>query len=128
MAKRVISAFAPLALGDSGHVGFRVAAYALGDLAAKPVIFGIPVSLVGVGALATGVIVTVFYMLMVDVWRLRFSQRLGWAGWVLLAAGVVRLAVMTFPRNQWDQIVAPCAWSLARNFFLTVPGLGVMAT
>jgi hypothetical protein len=127
VAQRVIWAFALLALGDTGHVGFRVVAYALGDLAAKPVILGVPVSLVGVGALATAITVTFFYMLMVDVWRLRFSQPLGWAGWTLLGAGVVRLVVMAFPQNQWDQIVAPYAWSLLRNFFLVVQGLGVMA-
>ncbi len=126
-AQRMIWAFALLALGDSGHVGFRVVAYALGDLAAKPVIFGIPVSLVGVGALATAITITFFYMLMVDVWRLRFSQPLGWAGWALLAMGAVRLAVMALPQNQWELTTAPYPWGLVRNFFLTVQGLGVMA-
>lgn len=127
MALRVIAAFALLALGDTGHVGFRVVAYALGDLAAKPVVLGVPVSLVGLGALATAITVTFFYMLMVDIWRRRFSQPLGWAGWGLLAVGVVRLVVMAFPQNQWDLLVAPYAWSLARNFLLTVQGLGIMA-
>src|SRR5512140_2256358 len=41
-------AFALLALGDTGHVGFRVIAYALGSLEAKPLVMGIPVSLVGI--------------------------------------------------------------------------------
>ena len=126
-AMRVMLAFALLALGDTGHVGFRVIAYALGDLAAKPVILGVPVSLVGLGALATAVTVTFFYMLMVDVWRLRFFRPLGWMGWALLAAGVVRLVVMAFPQNRWDLLVGPYAWSLARNSLLTVQGLGVMA-
>jgi hypothetical protein len=127
VAKRVIWAFALLALGDSGHVGFRVVAYALGDLSAKPVIFGIPVSLVGVGALATAITLTFFYMLMIDVWRLRFGPKLGWAGWVLLAAGVARLIVMTFPQNQWELTTGPYPWGLIRNLFLTVQGVGVMA-
>jgi hypothetical protein len=127
VAKRVIWAFALLALGDSGHVGFRVIAYGLGDLAAKPVILGIPVSLVGVGALATAITVTFFYMLMVDVWRLRFNKPIGWFAWLLLVAGVARLVVMAFPQNQWDLVVPPYGWSLARNSFLVVQGLGVMA-
>jgi hypothetical protein len=127
VVKRVIWTFALLALGDSGHVGFRVVAYALGDLAAKPVIFGIPISLVGVGALATAITVTFFYMLMVDVWRLRFNQRMDWFAWLLLAAGVARLVVMAFPQNQWDLVVPPYGWSLARNSLLVVQGLGVMA-
>jgi len=36
VAKRLMWAFALLALGDTGHVGFRVVAYALGGLEANP--------------------------------------------------------------------------------------------
>ncbi len=119
VATRLIWAFALLALGDTGHVGFRVVAYALGGLEAHPL-------LVGLGALSTAYTVTLFYMLMVDVWRLRFRRALGWFGWLLLAAGVVRLIVMVFPQNQWDQVVPPYEWGLFRNTFLVVQGLGVM--
>jgi hypothetical protein len=119
VAKRLMWAFALLALGDTGHVGFRVIAYALGGLEAHPV-------LVGMGALSTAYTVTLFYMLMVDVWRLRYNKPLGVFGWILLAAGGVRLIVMLFPQNQWGQIVAPYDWSLLRNSLLVVQGLGVM--
>ncbi len=120
VAIRLIWAFALLALGDTGHVGFRVVAYALGGLEAHPL-------LVGLGALSTAYTVTLFYMVMVDVWRLRFNRALGWFGWLLLAAGVVRLIVMVFPQNQWDRVVPPYEWGLFRNTFLVVQGLGVMA-
>jgi hypothetical protein len=126
VAQHVKWAFALLALGDTGHVGFRIIAYALGGLEAKPVLLGVPVSLVGIGALATAITVTLFYMLMLDVWRLRFGHALGWVGWLLLAAGIARLGVMAFPQNQWDQVVAPYDWSLARNALLTLQGVGVM--
>jgi hypothetical protein len=119
LAKRMMWAFALLALGDTGHVGFRVVAYALGGLAAHPV-------LVGMGALSTAVTVTLFYMLMVDIWRRRFNRPLGIFGWSLLTAGVVRLAVILFPQNQWGQIQAPYDWSLLRNALLVVQGIGVM--
>jgi hypothetical protein len=119
VARRFMWAFALLALGDTGHVGFRVIAYALGGLTANP-------ALVGLGALSTAYTVTLFYMIMVDIWRLRFNKPLGWFGWFLLAVGVVRLLVMTFPQNGWEQIVAPYGWSLFRNAFLVVQGLGVM--
>jgi hypothetical protein len=119
VAKRLLWAFALLALGDTGHVGFRVVAFALGGLEAHPV-------LVGLGALSTAYTVTLFYMLMVDIWRLRYHKTLGVAGWMLLAAGAVRLAVMLFPQNQWGQSVAPYDWSLLRNALLVVQGVGVM--
>ena len=119
VAQRAKWAFALLALGDTGHVGFRVIAYALGGLEAQPL-------LVGLGALATAITITFFYMLMVDIWRLRFNKSLGWFGWLLLAVGMIRLAVMAFAQNQWDHIVAPYEWSLLRNALLTIQGLGVL--
>jgi hypothetical protein len=119
LAKRMMWAFALLALGDTGHVGFRVVAYALGGLDGHPI-------LVGMGALSTAYTVTLFYMLMVDVWRLRYNKPLGVFGWFLLTAGALRLVVMLFPQNQWGQIVAPYNWSLLRNSLLVVQGVGVM--
>jgi hypothetical protein len=119
VAKRMMWAFALLALGDTGHVGFRVVAYALGGLEVNP-------ALVGLGALSTAYTVTLFYMLMVDVWRLRFHKPLGIIGWTLLGAGVVRLIIMAFPANHWEQIIPPYSWSLFRNALLVVQGVGVM--
>lgn len=126
VARRFLWAFALLALGDTGHVGFRVIAYALGGLDARPVILGVPVSLVGIGALSTAITVTLFYILLVNIWHLHFQKPLGWFGWMLVAAGVVRLVVMAFPQNQWERIIPPYDWSLARNAFLVIQGLGVM--
>jgi hypothetical protein len=126
VAKRVMWAFALLALGDTGHVGFRVLAYSLGGLEAQPVVLGIPISLVGIGALATAITVTFFYMLLVDIWRLRFNKPLGWFGWFLLATGVFRLIIMLFPQNEWSAVVPPQPWGLIRNLPLMIMGLGVM--
>jgi hypothetical protein len=111
--------FLLLALGDSGHVGFRVLAYARGGLQANPV-------LVGVGALSTAVTVTIFYMLLVDAWRLRYERPLGMAGWFLLGTGVLRLVIMLLPGNDWGQVVPPQPMSLIRNIPLAILGIGVM--
>ncbi len=126
VAKRVMWAFALLALGDTGRVGFRVLAYSLGGLEAQPIVLGVPISLVGIGALATAITVTFFYMLMVDIWRLRYNKPLGIAGWFLLAMGVFRLVIMLFPQNEWSQTVPPQPWGLIRNLPLMIMGLGVM--
>jgi len=126
VAKRVMWAFALLALGDTGHVGFRVIAYSLGGLEAQSTVLGLPISWVGLGALATAITVTFFYMLMVDIWRLRYNKPLGFAGWFLLAMGVFRLIIMLFPQNAWDSVVPPQPWGLIRNLPLMIMGLGVM--
>jgi hypothetical protein len=118
LADRFRWAFLLLALGDSGHVGFRVAAYALGGLGANPL-------WVGLGALATAVTVTFFYVLMLDIWRVRFRQQYGWFEYLLIASVPVRFVVMALPGNAWGSTVPPEFWGPFRNVFLMVLGIGV---
>lgn len=120
-----IAAFALLALGDTGHVGFRVWAYALGDLEATVRVGGLELGLVGLGALATAVTVTLFYAVMLGIWQRRFRRPYGWFGALLLGAAIVRLLIMLFPANEWNSTVPPQPWSLYRNLPLVVQGLGV---
>ena len=119
-------AFVLLALGDSGHVGFRVWGYAMGGLDTYIQILGQNVSLVGLGRLTTAITLTVFYMLLLIVWRQRFNKPYGWFGIVLFAAGFVRLGIMAMPQNAWWQSSA-AIWplSLYRNLPLMLQGLGV---
>jgi hypothetical protein len=125
VADFVMWAFALLALGDTGHVGFRVLAYAIGDLNTMVSIFSIEMGLVGLGALATAVTVTFFYMLMLVVWHARFGKPYGWFGYLLFAAAFVRLVIMVFPANEWNNLVPPQPWGLIRNLPLMFQGLGV---
>ena len=113
-----IWAFFLLALGDTGHVGFRVLAYATGGLEANP-------ALVGVGALATAVTVTFFYMLVAEIWRVRFKRKKDWMWWGLMAVGMIRLVIMIPSQNQWTSVVPPFNWSLARNIPLMIQGIGI---
>lgn len=125
VARYFILAFGLLALGDSGHVGFRVWAYAVGDLEATISLFGTDIGLVGLGALSTAITVTLFYVVMLLIWSSRFNQRLGYIGSILLIATVARLIIMAFPQNQWSLTVPPQPWSLWRNIPLILLGLGV---
>lgn len=112
-------AFVLLAIGDTGHVGFRVAAYALGGLEQNS-------TLVGIGALATAVTVTFFYVMMLYIWKERYHGKFGLLEYTLLASVPVRLLVMAFPQNDWGNSVPPAFWSLARNLFLVILGVGVL--
>jgi hypothetical protein len=114
-----LMAFVLLALGDTGHVGFRLVAYARGGLDQNEV-------LVGLGALATAVMITVFYCLMMEVWRKQTSRDRNWLFWLVLFLAVVRLGVMTLPDNDWGQVVPPFKYSLIRNSFLTAMGIIVI--
>lgn len=125
VAQLFIAAFALLALGDTGHVGFRVLAYALGGLEQTFTIGGLELGLVGLGALSTAVTVTLFYALMAVIWRRRFSRPYGWLGGLLFAAAAARLILMALPQNEWNNVVPPQPWSLVRNLPLMLQGLGV---
>lgn len=123
-ARLVIWAFGLLALGDTGHVGFRVVAYALGNIETRINFTGLSLGLVGLGALSTAITVTFFYMLILFLWQDRFNKKIHWFGILLLVAGVVRLILMTFPANAWDSVVPPQPWSTWRNIPLMVQGFG----
>jgi hypothetical protein len=125
VARLVRWAFALLALGDTGHVGFRVVAYATGDLEATINLFGLELGLVGLGALSTAVTVTLFYVLVLEVWRARFGKTYGWFEYLLLAAAGARLLLMIPAVNQWNSTVPPQPWALVRNIPLMIQGLGV---
>jgi len=118
-ANRFRWAFFLLALGDTGHVGFRVVAYALGGLEANPL-------WVGLGALATAVTVTFFYVLMLDIWRVRFDKKYGWFEYLLVASVPARFIVMALPGNDWGNTIPPTFWGPFRNIFLMVLGIGVL--
>lgn len=121
----IMWAFALLALGDTGHVGFRVLAYALGDLGTTFPVLGHEVGLVGLGALSTAITVTLFYVLMLEIWRVRFDRSYNWFEYLLLTAAGVRLLIMALPANRWNNVVPPQPWSTLRNVPLMVQGLGV---
>ena len=118
-------AFTLLALGDTGHVGFRVLAYALDGLETEISVLGLQLGLVGLGALATAITVTFFYVLMLEIWRARFHKSYGWFGYLLLGAAAARLLLMLPAANQWNSVVPPQPWSIIRNLPLMVQGLGV---
>jgi hypothetical protein len=108
-----------LAIGDTGHVGFRVLAYTRGPLENSPL-------LVGLGSLATAYTVTLFYMIFVTVWRERFNKPASWFTWLLLIIGILRMIIMALPGNQWGQVFPPQPMGILRNIPLMIQGLGIL--
>lgn len=111
-------AFFLLALGDTGHVGFRVIAYALGGLEANEM-------LVGLGSFVTAVTVTFFYMLVAEIWRVRFHKERNLLWWSFIVIGFLRLIIMIPTGNAWGTSPTPFNWSLARNIPLMIQGIGI---
>jgi hypothetical protein len=124
-ARLVIAMFALLALGDTGHVGFRVLAYMLDGLESQVQIGGTSFGLVGLGALSTAITVTLFYVLALELWKVRFGKKFGVFEYFLLAAALLRLVLMALPINDWNAVVPPQPWSTVRNIPLMLQGLGL---
>lgn len=120
-------AFVLLAVGDTAHVGLRVIARLLGGEGAQVNVFGAPMSLIGLGTLATSFTVTLFYMLFVYVWQARYQRPANWFTSLLLAAGVLRLMLMALPTNDWGSLTPPYPMSLYRNLPLIIQGVGVIS-
>jgi hypothetical protein len=125
VAELVLIAFALLALGDTAHVGFRVLAYGVGERAAQLPLIGEQSALLGLGTLATAITVTLFYVLMLAIWRSRFDKRYRPFEHLLLAAALARLYMLAVPANLWYSPVPPQPWATIRNIPLLVQGLGV---
>lgn len=118
IAKYFLLAFLLLAIGDTGHVGFRVIAYLNGGL-------DVNATLVGLGALSTAFTVGIFYILFIEIWRVRFDQPRDWFYYSLVGVGILRLAIFVLPQNEWGSVVPPFEWSLARNIPLMINGIAV---
>ena len=117
--------FLLLAIGDTGHVGFRVIAYMLGGLESSIPLGPVSIPLVGLGALSTAYTVTILYMMLLSIWRIRYEKQKGYGYLFLMALGYARLVLMALPGNQWGEVIPPFGWSLLRNTFLTALGLAV---
>ena len=118
ITKRFLLAFFLLALGDTGHVGFRVIAFLNGGLENNSL-------LVGFGALSTAITITFFYLILLDIWCIEFKKPKDPIYYGLITVGIIRFVIMAFPQNDWGRVVPVFEWSLLRNIPLMIIGLSV---
>ncbi len=123
--RRFRDGFLLLALGDTGHVGLRAYALLTGGLDARVTVLGASVHLVGLGALATAITVTLLYLALLDAWRVWFDAKRSAAFFTLVAVGLLRLALLVPAANRWGDAMPPWGWSVLRNAPLLVLGIGV---
>ena len=78
----------------------------------------------GVGKLITSVTMTVFYILLYYVWRIRYEisgrQNITLAVYLLSA---LRIILCLFPQNKWLSPDAPLSWGIYRNSPFALLGL-----
>lgn len=106
-----------LGLGDSFHLIPR--AYALCTTGLDNY-----TSALGIGKFITSVTMTIFYVILYYVWRLRYlvegKNRITYAVYFL---GILRIVLCLFPQNAWTSADAPLSWGIYRNIPFTILGI-----
>lgn len=109
-----------LGCGDAFHLVPRAVALCTTGLADYTVALGI-------GKLITSVTMTLFYVLLYYVWRVRYqvSGRNGLtaAVWVLALS---RILLCLMPQNAWTSAQAPLSWGIYRNIPFALLGLVIV--
>ncbi|MGN0997125.1 MAG: hypothetical protein ACI4PG_09445 [Candidatus Ventricola sp.] len=109
-----------LGLGDAFHLVPRAVALCTTGLASYT-------AALGVGKLITSITMTVFYLLLYQVWRCRYRiagrRELTLAVWVLTIA---RIALCLMPQNAWTSAQPPLIWGIWRN--IPFAALGALVT
>lgn len=81
----------------------------------------------GLGKLITSLTMTVFYILLYYVWRLRYAVQgkkgVTAAVWLLSA---LRLLLCLFPQNAWTSPNPPLSWGIYRNIPFALLGLVII--
>ena len=106
-----------LGLGDSFHLVPR--AYALCTTGLENY-----TAVLGIGKFITSITMTIFYIILYYVWRLRYDvkgkKEMTVAVYLL---GILRIALCLFPQNAWTSTDAPLSWGIYRNIPFTVLGI-----
>lgn len=109
-----------LGLGDAFHLVPRAIALCTTGLEDYTVALGI-------GKLITSVTMTVFYILLYYVWRLRYQvegkRNLTVIVYVL---ALIRVILCLFPQNEWIHADVPLSWGIYRNIPFALLGLLVI--
>lgn len=109
-----------LGLGDSFHLIPRAVALNTTGLENYTVALGI-------GKFITSLTMTVFYILLYYVWRLRYKvkdkQYLTIAVYVL---SIIRITLCFMPQNAWTSANAPISWGIYRNIPFAALGILVI--
>ena len=109
-----------LGLGDSFHLVPRAIALCTTGLQDYTVALGI-------GKWITSITMTIFYVILYYVWRLRYhvegKNELTIVMYILAA---LRIALCMFPQNAWTSVNAPLSWGIYRNIPFALMGLMVI--
>lgn len=106
-----------LGLGDSFHLVPRAIALCTTGLQDYTVALG-------TGKFITSITMTVFYIILYYVWRIRYNVK-GKNGItsIIYVLAAIRIAICLFPQNAWLATDAPLSWGIYRNIPFLIMGI-----
>lgn len=109
-----------LGLGDSFHLIPRAIALCTTGLDNYTVALGI-------GKFITSITMTVFYILLYYIWRIRYQVNDKKEYTILIyVLALLRIALCLFPQNAWTSAASPLLWGIYRNIPFTLMGLFII--
>ncbi|MDR7855948.1 hypothetical protein [Tissierella sp.] len=109
-----------LGLGDSFHLVPRV-------LALNTIGLENFTAALGIGKFITSITMTIFYVILYYVWRLRYKIE-GKKGLTIsvYALGIIRIALSLMPQNAWTSATPPLSWGVYRNIPFAAMGIFII--
>ena len=109
-----------LGLGDSFHLVPRALALCTTGLESYTAVLGI-------GKFITSITMTIFYILLYYVWRLRYKVEGKQALTVTVyTLAILRIALCLMPQNAWTSGASPLSWGIYRNLPFAAMGIIVI--
>ena len=81
----------------------------------------------GFGKFVTSITMTIFYLILYHLWKLRYQlKRLQKLDFVMFALASLRIALCFFPQNEWFISDSSMAWAIYRNIPFAIMGIIMM--
>lgn len=78
----------------------------------------------GFGKLVTSITITVFYLILYKIWKIRFDIKISKTlDIVMYVLAGLRIVLCLFPQNQWFVSNPPVSWGIYRNIPFTIMGI-----
>jgi hypothetical protein len=107
-----------LGCGDAFHLVPRMYALLTDGIANH-------VSVLGFGKMITSITMTIFYVFLFHIWKIRYSQTSALTVIVYILA-VTRIVLCLLPQNMWLSADAPLIWGIYRNIPFVILGIIVI--
>lgn len=106
-----------LGLGDAFHLVPRAVALCTSGLENFTVALGI-------GKFITSITMTVFYIILYYIWRIRYNIKDKNIYTILVyGMAIIRIVLCLFPQNAWTIENSPLSWGIYRNIPFTIMGI-----